>query len=77
MIMSPTAHHFAITPDNDNDLEAVTRSIWIGTGGDLVVVDINDHEVTFKNVPSGTEKQGRFKQVRATGTTAGDLVGGY
>lgn len=76
-ITEPPRHAFAITPDDDTDMEFVTRAIWVGTGGDLKVTTLGGETETFKNIPDGTEKVGFFVRVFATGTTASDLVGEY
>jgi hypothetical protein len=75
---SPPANGFVITPADGADLGNVTRDIWVGTGGDIVVVYAGNHvQATIKNVPSGSMKVGRFSRVLSTGTTASNLVGEY
>ncbi len=32
---------FAVTPDDDNDLEEPAKALFIGTGGDVTVIPIN------------------------------------
>ncbi len=73
----PATSGFSITPDDVNELSYVTRAIWIGSGGDLVVVMKDGSEVTLKNVGSGIWLPLRVKQIKATGTTAGSIVGLY
>ena len=73
----PINHAFTISPSDQNDLPHVTRSIYVGTGGDLAVVTNNGETVIYKNLPSGYEKQGEFKKVLVAGTTAEDLIGEY
>lgn len=66
--------YFAITPDDNADLSEVPRAIYVGTGGNLSVVGPGGN-VLFKNVPSGTILPVATTRVRATTTTAADLVG--
>lgn len=73
----PIASCFAFSPDDANELTAITRSIWVGTGGDLVLICMDGTQATYRNVPSGIRLSGRFKKVLASGTTASNLVGEY
>lgn len=75
-ITSPTPGAFVVTPSDANELPIVTRCLYIGTAGALRVTTMNDEDVTFPNVAAGT-KQGRYKKVWATGTTATGIVGEY
>lgn len=56
-----------------------TRGLYVGTGGDVVVVPAfnSTAPVTFKNVPSGTVLPVVAQRVNATGTTATDIVALY
>ena len=59
----------------DADLPEVTRGIYVGTAGDLVVRPSDGGgDVTFAGVPAGSILPVRVSQVRAA-TTASDLVG--
>lgn len=69
--------HFTITPHDVNNFTHFARSIYVGTGGDLVLVDAHDVAKTYKNVPDGKEFVGVFKRVNATSTTATDLLGRF
>ncbi|WP_276681463.1 spike base protein, RCAP_Rcc01079 family [Thalassolituus oleivorans] len=67
---------FAITPSDANQLAIATRSLYIGTGGDLVVQLVEDTApITFINVISGSILPIRVQKVLSTGTTATDLIG--
>ena len=63
---------------SDTDRIEPTRSIWIGTGGDLVVEEVENPGVTrtYKAVPSGYEFIGQFTKV-FTATTCADMVARY
>lgn len=65
-----------ITPHDTNQLTTATRSVYIGTGGDLTVQLVGDSSpVTFRNVVSGSILPIRVQKVLATGTTAANLLG--
>lgn len=67
---------FAITPNDSAELPFVTSKIWVGSAGDIEVIMVDDSvSVILANVPAGTLLDLRVKQVKAAGTTAGDLVG--
>lgn len=82
-ITGPVVGGFAVTPNNtlvytnDGTTPPVTRSLWVGGSGDVAVVTIDDSAITFKGVGAGTLLPIRVKQVKATGTTATDIVGVY
>lgn len=73
---APALNCFAITPDDTADLALVTKAIYVGEAGDVVLRSAQgDADVTFRNVPEGYILDVRVLAVRATGTTAGSLVG--
>lgn len=73
---APASTCFAINPSDSADLDAVTKAVYVGTGGDLVVRPVaGAADVVFRNVPSGGIIDVRVKAIRASGTTALDLVG--
>ena len=75
-VVAPSANAFPIVPDDENDLPEVTKALYIGTGGTLVLRSIHsDQDATFVNVISGSILDVRTVAVRATGTTASDIVG--
>lgn len=67
----------AVTPSDANELATVSRALWVGTGGNLVVVTMDGSAITLKNVQNGTLIPIRVKQVKATNTTATDIVALY
>lgn len=73
----PGARHYAVTPHDSTDFTASFRALYIGTGGDVVIVDMNSTAVTYKNVPAGTVIPMRGRRVNSTSTTATDIVGIY
>ncbi len=59
-----------------NDLPFVTTGLYIGSGGDLAVLDRASGEtVVFKNLSDGAGLPIRVARVLATGTTATQIVG--
>ncbi len=76
-LTTPAEHAFAITPHDTNELEYVTRELYAGSGGTIVAVLKNGDEVTLASVPSGARLPYRIRQIKATGTTATNLVGLY
>ena len=71
---SPVTHAATVTPHNTNELEYVTRALYVGGGGDVKVTMQDSGEVTFVAVPTGTTLPIRVKKVFATGTDATDIV---
>lgn len=75
-LISPARQAFAVTPKDTQDLTLFTKAIYIGTGGNVVLRTIgSDADVTFTNVQSGSILDVRCTAVRASGTTASDIVG--
>lgn len=73
---APALDCFAITPSDTNELPAITKAIYVGEGGTLVLRPAQGtQDVTFRNLPSGFILDVRVRAVRATGTTAFALVG--
>lgn len=75
-VSSPARNCIAIVPSDASDLAVVTKAIYVGTGGNLVVRTLDGQaDVTFANVPTGAVLPIRARAIRATGTTAGQIVG--
>ena len=71
---APARKSSDITPDDDNDLAVVSRSIYVGVSGDLAVhMADSDSIQIYKSVPIGFIPI-QAKRVLATGTTAAFLV---
>jgi hypothetical protein len=71
---SPARRAVAITPSDADELPFVTRWIYVGTAGNLTVVLVDGDQVTFSNVPAGSWMYLMARQVRATATTAANLI---
>jgi len=72
-LTSPARSAFEITPNDSTDLSSVTRALWVGTEGDVVVIMQSGDEVTFSTV-SGLLPIA-VSRVKSTNTTASDIVG--
>lgn len=68
----------AVTPNDSTDLTNTSRGLFVGTGGDVVVIfDKDTSSVTLKNIVSGSVLPVRIRRVLATGTTALNIVALY
>ena len=77
--LSPGASRtpFPIVPSDAVPLPALVKGIYVGTGGDVTLrgVGSDAQDVTYKNLPDASYLQVAALYVRATGTTATNLVG--
>jgi hypothetical protein len=72
----PADDAVAITP-SDTAYFPVCRGIYVGVGGDVVVVTPGDVAITFKNALAGTILPVNAQRVNATSTTATNMVALY
>lgn len=77
-VEAPPIGHFNVVPSDADSDNFVTRPrcLWIGVGGNIVVVDDNDVALMY-TVPDAYELLGQWKRVNATGTTATQIRGWY
>jgi hypothetical protein len=67
---------FAVTPHDSTILPTIPEALYVGTGGNIVLRGVDGTaDVTFQNVPAGAVLDVRASHVRATGTTAGAIIG--
>lgn len=72
----PARDAFPILANDTAALAVLPRALYVGTGGMLAVRLIDAaSDVTFRNVGAGQILDIRVSYVRATGTTAADLIG--
>jgi hypothetical protein len=72
----PARNAFAITPDDGAEIDPLPKAVYVGTGGTIALRTIDGaDDVTFKNVASGQTLDVRARFIRATGTSAADLIG--
>lgn len=69
-------HAVAVTPSDATVLPGVTRSIFIGTAGDVAVRMASGTTITFTSVGAGVFPV-QVDQVLSTGTTALNIVALY
>lgn len=63
-----------IVPDDDEDLEAITRALYVVAEGDVVVIAEDDTDaVTIPDVPAGTVLPIRVRRV--TEATVATVIG--
>lgn len=75
MVDMPCTVHKAITPSDSATVDAY-ECIVIVDGGDVVMTDQNDTDVTYASVPAMTVfSLFHPKKIKATGTTATSIVG--
>lgn len=75
-VISSAEYVFTINPSDTEELPAVVKGLYIGTGGNITVeTPKSAAPVTFFNVPDGFILDVRAYAVRATGTTASRIVG--
>lgn len=73
---APSSAPFSIIPDDAQPLPAIPKGIYVGTGGTIVLRGIGGGaDVTYRNLPDASYVAVRAQYVRATGTTAADLIG--
>lgn len=70
---APAKGIIVVTPSDSVDLTSVSRGIFVGTGGNISLI-CGGTTGLFKNVASGTTLPVCASRVRATGTTATDLI---
>lgn len=72
----PARDAFTIMPHATNPIEPLPKAIFVGTGGQITLRAADSTgDVVLTNVASGTILDIRARFVRATGTTATDIVG--
>jgi ABC-type taurine transport system ATPase subunit len=73
----PSFQYYAVTPNDSTDLpSALARGLYIGASGDLTVCYGRGGvgQTTFYGVIAGTVLPIQCARVKATGTTAGNIV---
>ncbi|MFT3975970.1 MAG: hypothetical protein QM688_02465 [Sphingomonas bacterium] len=74
-VMAPAAAPYAIVPSDAVPLPLVPKALYVGTAGNVVVRGVGAaSDVTFRNIAAGQVIDVRASHVRATGTTAADIV---
>ena len=73
--IAPSEFCFAVSPSDSAELPTATKAIFVGNGGDITLRSVRGtSDVTFRNVADGSIIDVRVRAIRATGTTAADIV---
>lgn len=73
--LNPATVVTSITPHDTNDLSPQPRSLYIGVGGDVEIVDAEGGTRVFKNVASGSVLPVAPVKLKDANTTATDILG--
>ena len=74
-VSAPSRSVRSVTPHDSNALPVLPKALYVGTAGDVTLRCIDDSsDVIFRNVPAGSVICARASHVRATGTTAADIL---
>lgn len=66
----PAVYAVSITPSDSTDLVTVSRAIYVGGAGNLVVTMLGGGDATFTAVPAGTILPIRVTRVKTSTATA-------
>ena len=77
-VIAPATRAVAVVPHDLNPLADIPKALFVGSGGHLALRGAGGGaDVLFRNVQDGTVLPLRAQFVRATGTTAADIVALY
>lgn len=72
---APARTPYTLVPSDTDELTLVPKGIYVGTGGHVTLRGVDGvADVVYKNLPDASYIAVRARYVRATGTTATDLV---
>jgi len=75
---SPARRAAAVVPSDTQPLAEVPKALFVGTGGTLTMRGVGGGaDQLWKNVADGTVLPFRAEYVRATGTSAADILALY
>lgn len=77
-LVAPATRAAAVIPHDSNPLTDIPKALFVGTGGSLTMRGVNGSaDQIWKNVPDGAILPFRARYVRATGTSAADILALY
>lgn len=72
---APSRAPYPLVPSDTADLPVVPKGIYVGTGGDVTLRGVEGTaDVTYRNLADGSYIAVHARLVRATGTTATNLI---
>lgn len=74
LVTAPAMGAAAVTPLDGTDLANISRSLYVGGAGNMVVTMQDGNDVTFSGIPAGAILPIRVTRVKSTGTTATNIV---
>lgn len=77
-VSSPARRAVAVVPHDMNPIPDVPKALYVGTGGSITMAGAGGGaDQVWANVQPGTILPFRARYVRATGTTAADILALY
>ncbi len=77
-VSAPATRAVAVVPHDSNALTDIPKALYVGTGGDITMRGLNGSaDQLWKNVAAGAVLPFRAQYVRASGTTAADILALY
>lgn len=75
---APASRAESVTPHDSNALSDIPKALYVGTGGNITMRGSSGTtDRVWKNVPAGAILPFRAQYVRATGTSAADILALY
>lgn len=73
-LRNPGTNGQVVTPSDEDELEYVSRAIYVGNGGDINIVTRDGTALLFENVQDGAVIPIRARQIKAEDTTATGII---
>lgn len=68
------ANAAAVIPSDSTALAEAAQALYVGVTGNVAVITLGGQTITFTGVPAGTVLPSACTQVKATNTTATNIV---
>lgn len=77
-VSAPARAALAVVPHDSNPLADIPKALFVGSAGDIVMRGVDGgSDQTWRNVPAGAILPFRARYIRATGTSAADILALY
>jgi hypothetical protein len=76
-LLAPASDGTAVTPSDTVPFAVASKRLWVGGAGSVALITTRGTPLTYAAVPAGTYLYVRAVQVKATGTTATNIVAEY